>query len=379
MTRNMKIFVDCIPLSSGGGVQVAIAFLENLRTSQGIDWQVAIPSTIVALLPIWIVQDSRTIVLAKQTAFDKFRLKYQLSALVRASHPDIVFTVFGPAYFRASVPQVVGFALPRMLQNADCRNLNPPSLVSKMADCIRRYLMNQTDHVVVETDTARNSFLARFKFSPSNVSVIRNSVNPILTRMPVDPQQASVGETFRILVPSAYYKHKNLEIVPAVAKSLRHQLGHSSFLFCLTLPHDLPAWKHMQRVASDLGVGSLVTSLGTLGLPELSQAYSQASAIFLPTLMEVSTAVYPESFYFRRPLVTSDLDFARELCGEAALFVKPTDAGQIASSIRVLMESGDLRRSLVEEGVRQLNTYPSPDEKFRQQIHVLKQIAKHRS
>src|SRR5262249_21933237 len=156
-----------------------------------------------------------------------------------------------------------------------------------------------------------------------------NSVNPILDAH--QPTPLPTAQPPRILVPAAYYLHKNLEIVPAVAAALK-RMGRDA-IFQLTLPEQSGEWAAIARQATELGVADRVVTLGSLPLAALAEAYRSTRAVYLPTLREVSTAVYPEAFHFRRPIVTSDLDFARELCGQAALFIPPLDPERTAKGL----------------------------------------------
>jgi hypothetical protein len=80
----------------------------------------------------------------------------------------------------------------------------------------------------------------------------------------------------------------------------------------------------------------------------------------------------------QRPLVTSDTDFARDLCGTAALFASPHDAQENAAALASLSSSVDLRHRLVALGHRQLLAmYPTVTEKFLKQMQILHQLARH--
>jgi glycosyltransferase involved in cell wall biosynthesis len=86
--------------------------------------------------------------------------------------------------------------------------------------------------------------------------------------------------------------------------------------------------------------------------------------------------VYPEAFHFGRPLVTSDLDFARELCGDAAAFVPPNDAAAIAQTIADIVTDPARADQLVAAGRRQLAAaYPSPARKLEMQLDLLERLA----
>ena len=206
------------------------------------------------------------------------------------------------------------------------------------------------------------------------VSVISNSRNPLLRRLP-DPE-GRTRRIFAILIPSAYYWHKNLELVPKVAAALRQLQPSFDFVFRFTLSKASREWQAILAEATRLGVGDRLVTLGVIKISDLAAAYRDACVVYLPTLREISSAVYPESFFFRRPLITTDMDFARELCADAALLVEPRNPVAAASALLSLAQSPALARSLVAAGERRLlATYPTPGEKFEMQIDLLSRVA----
>ena len=369
----MKVLVDCIPLSVGGGVQVAIALLANLAAQDSVQWQAVLPDGMKPALPQHLLDDGRLRFLEKRSQLSRLILPHQLHTLVRETAPDVVFTVFGPQFFRAKVPHLVGFALPHLIYDRD-PEMPSAQFVVRAADRVREATFRRADHLVVETQTASERLSERLGVDPGRISVVPNSPNPLLKR------DSDLGrgtmQPFAVLVPSAYYWHKNLEILPAVAAAIRQLRPGLAFEFRLTLPADGPDWRRIAALADNLGVGDAVKTLGVLKITELSAAYRGASAVLLPTSREVSTAVYPESFFFCRPLVTSDMDFAHELCGDAALFASVRDAEAYARHLIELATRPELRNQLVQAGERQLaRGYPVPREKFRMQLDLLEKVA----
>lgn len=369
----MKVLVDCTPISIGGGIQVAIALIAGLREQTDIVWRAVASSPIEAALPAEILADGRVIRIKKETRFDRIRLRSALIDIEQEFAPDIVFTVFGPAYFRARGPHVVGFALPYLIYERD--GLIPAATPSeRFVDWLRCVMLRRADHLVVETETVRRRLAGRLRIDPARISVIGNSVNPFLMRKPA--ADAPAGR-FNFLIPSAYYLHKNLEIAPRVAAAMRQLDPDLDFVFQLTLEAGEAPWTAIAEQAQRLGVSDRLVTLGVLPLEDLARAYREASAVFLPTVREASTAVYPESFYFRRPLVTSDMDFARELCGEAAMFVAPHAPQEIACRLIELARSPKMRARLVEAGIQQLaRAYPQAKDKFAMQMAMLAALAR---
>lgn len=372
----MRLLVDCMPLSTGGGVQVAIALMEGLSRRSDVDWLAVVPAGLKGAVPASFIADNHRIrFLAKSSILDILCANRQLHAIERGFRPDIVFTVFGPAYFRARSPHLVGFALPHLIYQGDGVLLQDPTHIERVADFIKLLLLRRADHIVVETETVRQRLATRLGIDPSSISVIGNSVNPLLDRHPPAPVPES--GRFGVLVPSAYYRHKNLEILPEIASVLVRHASGLDFEFRLTLDAASAPWKRLTEAAVQFGVADRLTTLGVLPLDRLARAYREAHAVLLPTLREASTAVYPESFHFRRPLLTSDLDFAHELCGDAALYADPARPAAFARQLaRIAAEQG-LAADLVDKGIIRLAaTYPTPKQKFEQQFALLESVAR---
>ncbi len=371
----VKLLVDCTPLHSGGGVQVAIALLEGLRRQDDIDWLAVVPQSLWPMLEQINWGDGRVIALPKLSRLDMVRAGFVLAQTERRFKPDVVFTVFGTAYFRARTTHLVGFALPNLIYDYDGPLVRPIWSFDWLLDRLRVALFRKADHIVVETETVRTRLAQRLVYPADRISVIRQCVNPLLKQHAQTPLPA--GPRVGVFVPSAYYRHKNLEIIPPVAALMAKERPDLDFEFRLTLPRENGNWRAIAQEAERLGVGDRVVSLGSLTLAELAVAYRSASIVFLPTLREASTAVYPESFYFRRPLVTSDMDFARELCGDAALYVPPFEPEAIARTVLRLAQSPELARQLVHRGTQRLDTqYTTPDAKLAQQIDLLRKLSR---
>lgn len=375
-----SMMIDCTPLNAGGGVQVAIALLDSLsRTDRR--WTAAIPTTMIAQLPHHLAFHPNVVVFPKRWKVDLARLHIQLLRLEATFHPDVVFTVFGPAYFKAKAPHLVGFALPNLVYPPEI--LWPkPSIWFKLSNQVKAGMLKHAEQIVVETDTFRRRTVEALGFDPARVHVIGNAVNPILERYPPSPlvRPLEGGGRTRILIPSAWYPHKNLESVIDVAVHFRRAYPQLEICFQFTLAPQSGGWLRLQEAAKKAGVEGYVTTLGALTLDQLATAYHNAQMVYLPTLREASTAVYPEAFHFSRPLVTTDIDFARELCGEAALFVNPDHAAETATAIAALLTNPSLQQALISSGNRQLKCgYPSAEEKFKAQLDLMLQVSKSRT
>lgn len=369
----MKALIDCVPLTVGGGVQVAIGVLTGMQRQSAVEWSAVAPTAMRSALPSNLAEDARITFVQRRSQADRVWLTPFLTRLERKLAPDVVFTVFGPPFFHARAPHLVGFALPRLIYERDA-DMPRETVTDRLGNELRAALFRRADHIVVETAVAKMRFADRVGFAPERISIIPNGPNPLLQRLP-EPE-ANTAPPFVILIPSAYYGHKNLEIVPAVAAAMRERMPSLEFVFRFMLPEASVQWRGIKGEAERLGVGDALLTLGVVKITDLAAAYHGASAVYLPTLREISTAVYPESFLFRRPLVTTDMDFARELCADAAILVPPRKIEEAADRLVHLATSPNLRAELVAAGNRQLvAAYPTAEAKFQMQLDLMSKVA----
>ncbi len=94
-----------------------------------------------------------------------------------------------------------------------------------------------------------------------------------------------------------------------------------------------------------------------------------------PTLLESFSRTYLEALYFGLPILTSDRDFARQLCQNAAIYFDPLNAESVAGAMARVMEDADLRQRLVENGQRILAKTPTWDEIAARFVEVLERTA----
>ena len=106
-----------------------------------------------------------------------------------------------------------------------------------------------------------------------------------------------------------------------------------------------------------------IFNIGPVPPEEGPGLYAECDGMFLPTLAECFSASYPEAMAMEKPIVTTDLGFARSICGEAALFFEPKNAEAAAEQIIRLIGDEDLQQDLIEKGKRQLETFDTPRER----------------
>jgi glycosyltransferase involved in cell wall biosynthesis len=378
----MRVLIDASTLSVGGAIQVGLGILASAARTQGHEWHLVLSNKMAA--------EFRTAPEAPITSVHCLRRSFKpysqvrewmfsLPRLERAIAPEVVFTIFGPNGWRARAPHLEGFAYVTLLYPDSPHLARLPWHQRQKARCQDWWAavrIRKHKRWVAETETTRQRMERILGIPAERVSVVRNSYSPVFA--------AYFGERGRtapepgprqILVPAAYYPHKNLDIVPAVAALLKKQVAEP-FRFVFTVPSESFGWKMLQEQAAKHGVSELITTNGPVPHHDFPRLYERAHAVFLPTLLECSTAAYPEAFLAERPLVTSDRDFARELCGEGALYVDPMSPADAAQALARVITDADVRARLLDGArVALRENYPTPEQKWRGYLDCLQNVA----
>lgn len=360
----MKILVDASIISKGGGVQVALSFINNISSdplfelicivSPQLDEQIL--DSVKNKIQYYYVETNESII-------NKFKQGRRIKKLEQMHKPDFVFIVFGPAYWKPSVSSLQGFALGKMLYR---KELNI-GLVENLFNYIKRFLFQKSgSKFVVETDLVKHKLSSDFGISLDQIFVIGNSYSPNFYQCVMDNKNylCNSHQDFRILVPGSYYPHKNLEMVlDALAHYILKYGNDVKIIF--TIPEDSEDWQNLYNYARNINIHSSIETAGFIVNAEFAKLYLKSDAILCASLVESSTAVFPEAFISEKPLLVSNRPFATELCENAAIYFDPLDVESVAESIKRIRNDSLLRENLVNNGKNiLLKNYPSAEQKW---------------
>jgi hypothetical protein len=108
----------------------------------------------------------------------------------------------------------------------------------------------------------------------------------------------------------------------------------------------------VRALARTLGLEPRVRFLGYLGQPALEDAYRRADVFVLASRTEGSPRVLPEAMGFGIPVVATRVGGIPAVVEDrvSGLLVDPAAPAQIADALRLVVDDGDLRRSLIANG-----------------------------
>lgn len=367
----MRVMIDASNLHIGGGIQVGLAILNKIIEDDTFDLTCVVSPEIDKQLNDTFRRKIKHYVVEHNVSMlGKYYQAKRISLIEENFKPDLVFVVFGPCYWKPKAISLQGFALGKMIY-ADELDL---SFKEKILHKIKEYfILRSKSFIVVESDVVKRKFIDFFNYDENKVFVVGNSYSSFFHKFVLQNKTKVYKNInkFNILVPGSYYKHKNLE---RVIRSLTH-LNNKNVHLVFTIPVESEGWKNLSRLAKELNVLNLISTVGFVENSRFAKFYLECNAVICASLVESSTAVIPEAFLSRRPLIISDKPFARELCEDAALFFDPYDVNSLANAIDELSLDLELQSTLAARGSVILNkNYPSAETKWLMQKKLILQL-----
>ena len=117
-----------------------------------------------------------------------------------------------------------------------------------------------------------------------------------------------------------------------------------------------------------------LVNVGPVALADGPALYQSCDVCFLPTLLETFTATYPEAMAMGLPIVTSDVDFARDICQSAAVYFRPRDPADAARTIDELLRQPAVWTALIRRGKDLLSKLPTPQQKYLDYVSLLQEL-----
>ena len=371
----MFFLINCSNLKAGGGLQVADSICRQLFKYKSHRFVVVLSKFLyktaesiqgyenIEVYNYDIPNSFNSIVLGR----DKF-----LNELVKSKNVVAVLTVFGPSRWSPCVPHLSGFALAQLVipESPYFKRMDRKEKVKWRLWCeIRKWsLKRSADYFWTENEyiTRRLSDLIKTK----EVTTATNYYNQVFD----EPEKWIKSKTLpqfdgiTCLSVSTNSTHKNFPITIEVIKNLRLNYPNLKVRFVFTFnAKEMPVPKELE---------SYFFFVGKVDVSEVPYLYEQADIMFMPSLLECFTATYPEAMKMGVPIVTTDLEFARGLCGEAACYYSAVDANAAADAIYKVSTNKEFAQQLIEKGKKQLNTYDNYEQRTSKLIEKLEDISK---
>ena len=362
-----RFLINASNLKQGGGIQVTQSIVAQIERFKE-HFFVIVLSSYIKINEVFgdnfevVVYDIKNHISNLIFGRDAF-----LDNLVKEHRVDAVLTVFGPSRWRPRVPHLCGFARAQLVLT-DSPYYQRLNLKDRFIYKIWKWSFKKSSDVFYTENAYISEKLPKLLGDGIKVYTVSNYYNQIFD-MPERWNRSQKLPSFdgvTTLSISSHYPHKNFEILIGAARSLLKEHPNLKFRFVLTFDAiEMP-------VPEDVRAHFIF--IGKVDVSECPYLYQQADIMFMPTLMECFTATYPEAMRMGVPIITTDLEFAHGLCGEAACYYSAVDAKAAAEAIYHVATDKEYANCLIENGKKQLHTYDNYTQRAEKLIGILEEI-----
>lgn len=329
----MKVLINAANLHSGGGVQVASSFINELPF---------ISNNIIKYFDIIVssevdknINQSTKSFFKNYKVYNIFGLKNYKNNINLFDAYNLVFTIFGPCYHPVKGINIVGFAQPWIIYpNNECYSLL--SSLEKLKFKLKFYLQNKffkkSDFCLVELEHVKYRLVELDIFKSEHIHVVYNTVSNVYFS-PEKWEKINIMPSDKIKIGfiTRDYFHKNTNILPKVKDVLKKKYDQDVDFY---VTFNDSEWSNKSSYFCDK-----IINVGPLKINECPDFYEKMDAIIFPSLLECFSATPLEAMIMKKPLFASDRGFIKDVCLDFAYYFEPTDPDSAAAVINDFIKS----------------------------------------
>lgn len=380
-----RLVVNLVPISSGGGLQNALSFVEQFGTLRE---RLSFDDT------LFLARSDSTLesacrrggvdVVGVRSRLPRRLLFEMFSSRRLAKRGDVVFTLFGPpllgllrrthnvngcAYGNLFYPEIDFWADQPFLRR----------LSRRVIDRYRLLTLGRCDELIFETTDVMERALVHGKFKKKRLHLVEMSPSALVSSSRVDSLQAGryrsqMGDGTRLKLLSLSGAHRNKRHISMVAIVCELKKLGVDPLLITTLPEG-PYLGELQATARRYGVEGCLVNVGPVSPEHVASLIAVSDVMVNVALLESFSNNFVEAWEMGKPLIVTDSGWARNSCRDAALYVDVDDPVGAAASIAEMMTSG-AGRALVAAGTRRLQHLPSRSERFGAMVAILEEAGR---
>ena len=376
----MKLIINTSTLYVGGGVQVAISFLNEISKSIDHEYHVFLSNETNKYIDRKIFSQNFYFYLI-ETSPSKLSSRKNitnfLDELEEKIRPDIVFTVFGPSYWKPKAKHISGFA--------DGWVYNKDSIVYKKLPFFKRmkmilhsnykafFLKKDSDFFILETEDAKNKLAKSLNIKKNKIYVVGNTYSSVFDNYDLvnkeNPNYIKLPEKkegiFRLMYIAHNHINKNLIII----RDLIDFFHENKIELVLTIDKNSYTQLFPEKP-------SCIINIGPISQKSCPSIYNQSDALFAPTLLETFSAVYPEAMKMQIPILTSNFSFATDICANAAIYFDPLNKKDIIEKIKSLVNNEKRQKELTDFALEQLKKFETSKSRAEKYINICENLSK---
>lgn len=313
--------------------------------------------------------------LAKSNLLFPLLYFYYFPKLIKEFNIDAILN-YGDIVIPGSTPQLYNFDWPHAAYPYGL-GWNAQSIQDKAISHVKLIMFKKflSSASIIMAQTEVMSERLRTLYHLNNVEIVPNAVSLDNFKTREDRMFNLPAGYENLLYLTFYYPHKNIEVFIEIARIIKARSLPFKLITTLAPEHHPMAAKFLHDIKAQ-ELDSIICNIGPVPMTHIASLYEQCSGLLMPTLLESFSGSYVEAMFHRRPIFTSNMEFARGVCGDAAYYFDPMNAAEIVDILVGAYSDKAGVDAMVARGSAQLSTMWDWERVFSRTQQLLSNIMK---
>lgn len=223
-----------------------------------------------------------------------------------------------------------------------------------------RYACENADTIIAISHQTKNDIIKFYKIPPEKITVCYQSCNPIFSYQVDNHEKESIKRKYQL--PDKYFlyvgsiiERKNLLTICKALLQLKHLktplvvIGNGEKY--KQQVKDFIKENNLQHQVMFLSEKQVSKDIDFISSKDFPAIYQSAIAMIYPSIYEGFGIPVLEALFSKLPVITSNVSSLPEAGGDAAYYIDPTNADEMATTMEKLYNDEGLRNSLIEKGI----------------------------
>jgi glycosyltransferase involved in cell wall biosynthesis len=306
-------------------------------------------------------------ILLKEDSFKEARRLwlgfFGLRYYARQVNADLVWSLNLGSYVRLAVPSVLSLNNAHQIYPREVTKFHPGGMLRvTLLRLFFRFSVHSADGVLVQTSLMGHYVTQKFGKMKAICVVpkaVEKSEDVVQQKLPSElllklgGANKSLGVNW--LYVASFYPHKN-HVVLIRAFLLLYKKGSNARLILTIKERDvIECGGEEAKILLEKGV---IVALGWVSKGNLRELYANCDGCLMPSVLESLSSSHLEAMEWGLPQITSDLPYAHDLCGDAAIYVSPNSELEWVDAIEQLSKNDLLKEQMVSLGKNRIKSFP---------------------
>jgi glycosyltransferase involved in cell wall biosynthesis len=360
-----KLLLDLTPLKVGGGIQLALNFLDFINLSDEIQHFVVLVSDKFPFLER--LPNNCPVEIFSASPLSRMKQEhFELPKIIKKYNITHTFTFFGLGLpQQVNVRQVISIAYPTICYDDSpfWQNLTRKQyVVKKIFQYFRLNRIKKADAIIAETDVMMRRMQNQLNMTSKKITIIPPVPTSYVHNS--DTFKTKTNKTFKLLVLSGLNEHKNVWRLIDVAKEI--MINEDEIELMVTVDEQYFKTKYKKLLANETCQSFLnaFNFRGSIPQDKIQKVYDECDALLNLSDLESFSNNYMEAWLSNTPIIASDRDFARAILGNSAVYCEPHQPHDVYQTLVNFRKDKYDTEAMVAEGNRLLAMLPSMEQRW---------------